>query len=129
METEGARIIDAHIDVYLDSTPESRPDVEIYIEDSRSPAPFSEGNNVTNRPRAPQSIEWSETPLGQGWHSTPTLTGLLGPLLESLSGPGNGHVAFVWRGGPNAAADFEIRGYGHSDGLYPPTLVVNYALP
>ncbi len=99
----GAQIIEAELEVYIDSDDstaveeqpegEDDPRLSIWIEDSANPMPLSDApGDIPGRALSQMSVHWSEDDIGMAWQRSPDLAPLIQYAME-LPGWGDGAEA------------------------------------
>ena len=125
----GARIVDAYLDVYLDTgATEDDPNVAITSEASASPAALvAVNNNISSRPRGTALVIWQATNLGTGVRRSPSLTSIVQERVDDAAWAPGQRIMFIF---DTLGPTFEMRQRDHAPtGTYAPVLTVRYINP
>lgn len=126
-----ATLLEAVLEVYIDSGAEDDPAETLFRQLGRNPAGFStERNDLGGRPLTVESVPWYGTRLREGWTTSPSVVPLLQPLLDEPDYVPGDAVVFVFVPGPEAgpARVFEFRQLDHP-GDFAPRLRLRYLPP
>lgn len=127
-----ATLLEATLEVYIDSPAEGAPADSIHREIGRDPPFFgTRPNDLGRRPLSAESVRWYDTGLPEGWAVSPSLVPLLQPLLDEADFAPGDAVVLIFVPGPEAGTGraFEFRQFDHSAGGFAPRLRLRYLPP
>ncbi|HEY5922411.1 MAG TPA: hypothetical protein VIV11_12105 [Kofleriaceae bacterium] len=125
----GATVVDAYLDVYLDTgATEDDPNVSITSEASANPAALmSLNNNISNRPRGTARVAWVATNLGTGMRRSPSLAAIVQERIDAAGWMTGQPILFIF---DTVGPSFEVRQRDHAPaGMYAPKLTVRFIRP
>ena len=125
----GAVIVDAYLDVYLDTgSTEDDPNVAITSEATADATPLaSVNNNISNRPRGAARVTWTATNLGSGMRRSPSLASVVQERVDDPAWAPGHRIMFIF---DTLGPSFEMRQYDFAPaGMYAPVLTVRFTNP
>lgn len=101
---QGATILDAWLELYVDSDDiaqppegEDDPRLAIYVEDTASPAPLSGvTDDIANRGRWSTRVDWFADDVGTGFVSTPSLAVLVQHIVDKPTWTPGSSILFIY---------------------------------
>ncbi len=93
---QGATIVAAEFQVYVDGTDVDSPRLEIHGELAPNPPIFSaELENISARPRTLASVIWTEDDIGEGWVQSPSIVSVIQELVDQPAWMPNQHIVLI----------------------------------
>jgi hypothetical protein len=127
----GAAVLDAWLEVYIDSAREGGPADSLRRDERTNPPVFTgTPDDVGSRPLSATEVVWLDSGLDEGWTRSPSLTSLVQPALDDPGYlPGDALVlVFVPRPEADDGRAFEFRQFDHA-GEYGARLILRYLEP
>lgn len=128
---QGATIVAAEFQVYVDGTDVDSPRVEIHGELAPNPPVFSAApENISARPKTLASVNWSEDDVGDGWVQSPSLVSVIQELVDQETWMPNQHMVLILDATAQASnlAPFEFRQYDNAS-EFAPRLGIQWLAP
>jgi hypothetical protein len=128
---QGATIVAAEFQVYVDGPDVDSPRVEIHGELAANPPVFSaEPENISARPKTLASVNWSEDDVGDGWIQSPSLVSVIQELVDQETWMPNQHMVLILDATSQASnlAPFEFRQYDNAS-EFAPRLGIQWLAP
>jgi hypothetical protein len=125
---QGAVIVSAKLDVYVDSSVEDDPGDDWYLQAVDDAPTFSTSDfDLSSRARTETCMRWFADDLGQGWHQSPSLHEPVQEVVGRAGWSAGNHVVVITEEVRDSY--FEWRQWDHTSGTYAPTLTVDWVLP
>lgn len=126
-----ATLLEAVLEVYIDSAEEGDPVDTLYRQVGRDPEPFTtDRNDLGARPLSGEAVTWYADDLPAGWAAGPSVVPLLQPLLDAPDYVAGDAFVVIFVPGPEAGGGraFEFRQFDHP-GAFAPRLRLRYLPP
>ncbi|MEZ4448850.1 MAG: hypothetical protein R3B09_05155 [Nannocystaceae bacterium] len=93
---QGATIVAAEFQVYIDGADTASPRAEIYGQRDPNPPVFSEElGDIAVRERTKASVLWTGDELGEGWAKSPSLVSVIQELVDQEGWAPGQHVVLI----------------------------------